>query len=947
MEKSNDKIKDFNDFINNGKKLKKLWKVKSNSTVLKNIFASQLDISEVLAQLLINRGIYTLEDAKLFLKGNLKDLDNPLLMKDMKKALDVIIYHIKSKKPILIYGDYDVDGITSVVVVVKALKSLGGVVDYYIPNRTQGYGLHSEAIRDAHEKGFSLIISVDCGITAVEEADLAKRLGIKLVITDHHEPQEVLPDAEAVINPKRKDCEYPFKELAGVGIALKLVQGLYRQLGLKDDKWQELLDIACLGTIADLVPLLGENRIIVKYGLLKLRQTNNIGLMALKEVSGLSDKSVTERDVGFILAPRINAAGRIDDPSVGVELLLTDDLEKAKELALELDLNNRERQAIEQRVLDEAVKMVESDENLLRHRVLVLASQAWHHGVIGIVASRLLRRYSRPVLMISIEGQQAKGSARSIEGFHLFKALKHCEDCLKKFGGHERAAGFSLDTDQIDNLRQKINDYASAVLEDEDLFPTIEVDKIVSLDSMTERVVREISLLAPFGEGNPLPLLAAQNVSVLDIKTVGNDNKHLKMKLRAENVIFDGIGFGLADFLNTTCVQNTKADKINVDIAFVPVINEWNGEQRIQIEIKHICERALIKRKENANEEKIYKNTCWFFPVLSDNLQVKSFYNKLSSPEYILQELNFYKKYGPITEEGNLRDDSSISDLNEKIFHFKDNMYSKITLYDYRECTNRMQVLMNVISEDEAYEKEVMTAILVNSEQQALELLYVLTAKDESLIDRIICCSKSMPEESKAKINELLISGIKNLLITTPMLLKDLDVGIKKAVFYYPPFSHGSMQRVAEATCDDGDWYFLFSTKDIANSIRVLKSFIPERKKLAILYKYLNNMKKERSKLSNDYLIRLLCKCSKMNVSSYTVALLMKILSELKLLEFYYKDNNYIIKMLERPAKKIDLSNSKTFCRSKNIVQKSLHFVSMMACEDLQKLFKRTIIDNQ
>ena len=935
--KAKENLNSIYNSLNDGSQKK--WVIKSENEILKNIFVKQLNISGILAQLLINRGIYTVEDAEFFLCGTLNDLYNPLLMMDMKEAVDIIVSAIKDKSPILIYGDYDVDGVTSTALMVSAIESVGGTVDYYIPNRTNGYGLNSDAIRDAVKKGFAFIISVDCGITAVEEAEIANKLGIRLIITDHHEPSDALPRADAVINPKRKDCRYPFKELAGVGVVWKVIQALYQRMNLPSSAWYNFLDLVCLGTIADIVPLLGENRIIAKYGLEKLTRTNNLGIIALKEVSGLSGKLIRERDVGFVLSPRINAAGRLDDANIAVKLLLSAQPEQAREIALTLDTNNKERQFIEQQVLDEAVKMIKR-ENLLRDKVLVLASDKWHAGVIGIVASRLLSRYNRPVLLISVDGKEAKGSARSMEGFQLYEALSQCRDYLEKFGGHEKAAGFSLDVNQIENLRKKINEYADKVISDEDLMPIIKIDKIIDLDDLNEKIVDEINSLSPFGEKNPTPVLAAKDVSVLDVKTVGNGNKHLKMKLRGGKKVLDSIGFRLADMINAV-----KFDSDKVNIVFFPTLNHWNGEQSVQLEIKHVCNRTqeLSMRNPNVCDE------CAFNPFSDFGILTSGF---CYIPEYILQKINSYRQNSAVIEDDILADDK---DEHLSFLNMVGDVYNDTILYDYRECTDRMQLLTDMINNTMNDRKII---VLVDSDYKVLELANALTLKNKQLTKIVFYYNKTMPEYAKEELCEVFNNANdKNTIITTPMLLKDINFhNIDEAIFYDVPFNYDSMKTVADLMNANSKWYFLFSAKDVGKSLAVLKKFMPERNKLVVLYKYLMSTKKAYMEIAAESMIKLLEKYAlkecmpgvnvpKVRVNNYTLALCMKILAELKLLKFQFKDGIYRIKMMDKPNLKLKLDNSKTFRWAAGIITESSRFMSLLTCENLDRFFKTVVRD--
>ncbi|WP_031515573.1 single-stranded-DNA-specific exonuclease RecJ [Desulfofalx alkaliphila] len=888
---------------------KKLWRVKSSNPTLKIILANQLNISELLAEMLINRGIHTVEEARAFLDCRLDRLHDPFLLKDIDKALEVIMDCLKNGKPILVNGDYDVDGISGTALLVNALHRLGGVVDYHIPQRQQGYGLHKETLQWAAEEGYCLVITVDCGINALEEAELARQLGLTLVITDHHEPGEVLPKAVAVINPKREDCLYPFKELAGVGVALKLVQAVYQKVGLPYHSWHDLLDVACLGTVADIVPLLGENRIIVKHGLVQLKNSPNLGLAALKEVSKITNRLINTKDVGFALGPRLNAAGRVGDPRLGVELLLCPEPERAKEIAEDLDRSNRERQNIETRVLDEALLMLEEQPHLLEDTVLVLASEDWHPGVIGIVASRLLERYHRPVLMISLEGEEGKGSARSIEGFNLYNALEHCKEYLIQFGGHEKAAGFSINAANIDDFRRAINDYARSVLDEEALMPSVNIDKIIYPDEINEDIVEELALIAPFGHCNPSPVLGCREVNMGDWRTVGEKRNHLKVKVCGERVTLDGIGFDLA------CCEELLAAGKPVDVAFVPEINEWNNRRMVQLKIKDICHRAVI-RSEGIR--------CQYFPedltrFSEDLLQNKNL--RLLSPDYILLKLELYKKNGPVEEP--LREMST-------------DFWDKISLHDYRECPDRLGLLADSIGPESV-------VVLVTSGYQVIELAHSLALKRPELAHRIAYYCRGMTEDIGEYIKQLSKPDSGVVLITTPNLAKDLGIkDLGKAILYYPPFSARGLLSAAEAAGTNGDLYFMFKTEDIAAASKVLTTFAPERDSFVALYRFLVRKvgMNKIVELPAEELREVLTEDGGALVEDYTVALSMQVFAELDLLRFGYRKGIYQVKMLPRPSHKLDLESSKTFKWTNNISLEGLQFISILVSGNLKHISK-------
>ncbi len=564
---------------------RKRWKVKAADPVLQFILSRRLGVSRLMAQLLVNRGIYTAEAARAFFDVSLRRLHAPWLMRDMDGAVDITLDALERGKKILVYGDYDVDGVTATALVVDALRGLGGAVDYYIPHRVdEGYGLHAPVLHKARENGVQLVITVDCGISAAAAVEEAGRSGgPEIIITDHHEPPPVLPGAAAVLNPKREDCAYPYRDLAGVGVAFKFVQALLEKAGRRD--WEQYLDLVCLGTVADIVPLHGENRILVKNGLPRLAETARPGLKALCRASGIKGETLGTWEVAFILAPRLNAAGRLGDAGLAVQLLLTGDPGAAWDMAQELNRANQERQQMEAIVFAEALGMLEGDTALAGGKVLVLASPHWHPGVIGIVASRLVERYYKPVLLVACEGDRGKGSARSVKGFNIYRALEYCADCLDGYGGHAMAGGFTLAADRVDELRVKINEYAGRYLSEQDQVPVLELDALVSLSEINRELVSEIEQLAPHGHGNPDPLLGLRRAKLLHCREVGKNNAHLKMLLGDRQATLDGIGFNLGQLAGELAAGK------EVDVAFTPSVNSWMGRESIQAKVKDIQEK--------------------------------------------------------------------------------------------------------------------------------------------------------------------------------------------------------------------------------------------------------------------------------------------------------------------------------------------------------------------
>ncbi len=559
----------------------KVWRFAKPTGILPKLLAKQLGLSEITAQILANRGIGSLEEARFFLTGELKDLHDPGELPDFGAAVQRIIQAIDNSERILVFGDYDVDGITSTVLLRDVLEKLGANCSHYIPDRlTEGYGLNINSLQKAKDDGVTLVVTVDCGISALEEVLWANTNGLDVIITDHHEPPEQIPAAIAVVNPKRADSVYPFKELAGVGVAFKLAYGLLRAFGRERDAYQ-CLDLVALGTVADMVPLHGENRILTKYGLPIIAKANRPGLKALLTVSGVTGDTVDSEQIAFGLAPRLNAVGRLIHAEEGVRLLRCMDADQAEDLAKTMDRVNKERQAVEGKIFEEAVQVIETSD-MLQQKVLVVAGPGWHLGVVGIVASKLVNRYYRPVILLSVAGDQAKGSARSVPGFNLFNALQECAAYLRRFGGHSQAAGLTLAASEVDALRTAVNGLADEQLTEEHLVESLTIDGEVTFNEVTADLYAQLMRLAPFGFGNPSPMLACRQAEVVDWRTVGNDGKHLKLKIKNHRFILDAIGFNLTD-----CQEHVDLGT-QLDVVFELRMNEWNGRSNLQLNVKDL-----------------------------------------------------------------------------------------------------------------------------------------------------------------------------------------------------------------------------------------------------------------------------------------------------------------------------------------------------------------------
>ena len=554
--------------------MKKEWKCyHANKEQVENL-EKQYHLTKLISSILVNRNITEEKQLKKFLAPTRHDFYDPFLMPDMEKAVERILKAIQYNEKMLIYGDYDVDGITSITILKKFFQDREISIDYYIPNRIEeGYGLNKEAIKHIAKNGYQFILTVDCGITSVEEVALAKELGVDIVITDHHEVPEKLPDAIAVVDAKRKDSLYPFNQLAGVGVAFKLIQALSKKMDLPEKEYLKYLDIVCIGTISDIVPLLDENRVITKLGLKLVEQTKNIGLQELLKICGYT--KIDSNTISFGIAPRINACGRLADAKIALELFLTEDKEKAKAIAMQLNLYNQQRQEMEKNIYEEAVQKIEKEKNA--QSIIVLAKEGWHHGVIGIVASKITEKYFKPSILMGIEGKEAKGSGRSIPGFNLHEALTKNSQYLEKFGGHAMAVGVSLKSENFSNFKKELQEYGqnSHIC---DIIPIIEIDEEISFKDISIETVTQLDLLQPFGEANKEPIFACRNVKIQSIRTL-SEGKHIKLTLQDDNFYLDVVGFQMGYLAEEFKLGN------KVDVVGSLEINEYNGAKKVQMRL--------------------------------------------------------------------------------------------------------------------------------------------------------------------------------------------------------------------------------------------------------------------------------------------------------------------------------------------------------------------------
>ena len=558
--------------------MSKKWQIYQVNEKESEELQEKYKINKLLATILSNRGIVKEEQIEKFLQPKRNDFYDPYGMPDMEITVNRIVKAIENKEKTIIYGDYDVDGITSVTVLKSFLEERGLNVGVYIPNRLdEGYGLNKTAVKKIADKGYTLMITVDCGISAIEEVQYASELGIETLITDHHEPGEELPKALAVVDAKRKDNTYQCRDLAGVGVVFKLIQAISIKLGLEEREYLKYLDIVCIGTISDIVPLTDENRVIVKLGLKLVQQTRNLGLKSILQATGYN--KIDSIAISFGVAPRINACGRMGHQEEALNLFLSKDLKEVNELTQRLNEYNKERQEIEKSIFADAVEQIEKN-NLQDKNTITLIGNNWHHGVIGIVSSKITEMYFKPSILLCEEGDIGKGSGRSVPGFDLYEALTKCQGLIDRFGGHAMAVGITIEKDKFERFRDKFEEIAKEK-HIEEIVPILKIDSQISLDEINKEMVESLRALEPFGEANKTPLFLFKNLKIDSIRAL-TEGKHLKLTVKENKNIVNAIGFNIGELAN----EYKIGDK--VDIVGNLEINSFNGVDNIQINIKDI-----------------------------------------------------------------------------------------------------------------------------------------------------------------------------------------------------------------------------------------------------------------------------------------------------------------------------------------------------------------------
>ena len=558
--------------------MQKRWKILTPDKQKSDLLQQSLKISPVICNILVQRGIESFEQSKKYFRPELADLHDPWLMKDMDKAVERIIRAISNKEKILVFGDYDVDGTTSVACMYRFLNKIHPDLDFYIPHRyREGYGVSKAGIDHAKENGFTLIISLDCGIKSIDLISYAKQLDIDFIVCDHHLPDNELPPAIAILNPKQKDCNYPYKELCGCGVGFKLISALAPQFDLSDEDVYESLDLVATAIAADIVPMTGENRILAYYGLKKANEDPNNGIKALSFLSGLKTK-LHINNLVFIIAPRVNAAGRMDDARKAVQMFISETYDEALHFAEMLHSDNTDRKEADGNITGEALTLINETGEWLERKSTVVYRSHWHKGVVGIVASRLIEHYYRPTIVLTQSGEFAAGSARSVPGFNLYEAVHACREHLIGYGGHFAAAGLTLEIDKIDAFRNKFEEIVSATIHPELLIPEIVIDSEISFKDIQWPFYNILQQMEPFGPENLRPVFVAKNVWNTGYSKIVKE-EHIKFSLKQNNIVFTGIGFKMADKFHL--LQMNKP----LDVVFKIDENEWNGNKTLQVRV--------------------------------------------------------------------------------------------------------------------------------------------------------------------------------------------------------------------------------------------------------------------------------------------------------------------------------------------------------------------------
>lgn len=849
----------------------KKWILKEKSYPTGNSSTEELGIDKNIADIMINRGIESIDDIRMYADPSFDFLRDPFLLKGMDKAVSRIRKAIEKNEKICIYGDYDVDGVSSTSILKIYFKSIGYPVEYYIPNRLEeGYGLNEDAVKYVAEIGTELMITVDCGITSVKEVELAKSLGMDVIVTDHHECQNEIPDAYAVINPKQEGCEYPFKGICGCGVAFKLIHGLSGESFKKDIP--KYLEIVSLATICDVMPILDENRIIVKNGLEIIGKGNNIGMRELVKVCGLEDKKIRSSHLGFAIGPRINASGRLGFSNLGVELFTTDNEKEAEKLALSMDMKNEERQMIEARIYQEAEDIIRSDSRYIDDKVIVLAGENWHHGIIGIVASKLTEKYYKPTILLCIEGEQATGSARSIKGFDMFEALCECKEFMEKFGGHEQAAGLTVSVENIDALREKINKIADYELEVEDLIEEINIEYEIDENRIDLDFVEKLHILEPFGIKNPTPYFLLRDCYVKNAYLIGKDKNHLKINIE-KNFEFECIGFGMSHLMEKFEVEDL------VDVVFQIDENTFNGATKVQLLIKDI----RLSRPRNILK---YPNNL---SVIEKMMNIDGIGSKIrNSYSTNKEQEKYFRTFQP--ENTNNKTVKHLKEINIKSENY--NLHNNITGYITKEDTDNQY---GESSEDAVGRIKRITEIIDDG-------------------DLIIVNSMNGYYRAMSDINVLPDKKIDYIFLSN---IDKTDFKVYNKLIMYDYFDNcNEIEYILESKKNDSEFLINFNSSDYVYIRNKNRESLFNRDEFVVAYKFF--MSNEGQKMRYSEFIE------KMNLSPIKVHIILKVLSTESLISYKvdYDNDLFEFEVLPKPKKKLNLEMNEIvkFFNSKEII---------------------------
>ena len=824
------------------------------------VLSRKLTISPAVAQILINRGITNEIEGRRFLFGGAEELHDPFLMKDMEQAVNRIVRAIENNQKITVYGDYDVDGITATALMMRVFTDLGVQVEYYIPERqSEGYGLNGAALEQLASTGTELVVTVDCGISAAPEVKgIASRLDI--IITDHHQPPADLPPAYAIINPRQPGCPYPNKHLAGVGVAFKLSQALWQRLRPDEGLFLQYLDIVAMGTIADIVPLIEENRALVKLGLTEMDRTSNAGIQALKEVCGLGSSRVDASKVGYVIAPRLNAAGRVSHGSAGVELLTTSDSAQAAILAAGLDQDNRARQAIERDILTIAEEQA-AGLDLEKDKVIIVAGEAWHSGVIGIVASRLVDKYYRPVVVLSLKDGQAKGSCRSILGFNMYEALCSAAPFLTQFGGHSQAAGLSMTADNIENLRFCLNDFAAEHLTAHDYIPQIDIDASVRLAEIDKAFLEQIACLEPFGLGNRSPVFACRHLKITDLRRMGQNDQHIRLRVQDNDMALTAISW------NVGSLGDSLSRDSFIDLAFIPEFNEWQGTQTIQLRSRDIQLPGGI----SLLVDKLFADS-----QVQESLPLLP----IGSPE----------PCHPIVRQGK----------------------KGVQLRDKRNEADKLSYIRTLRTEGQPL------AVVVNSPTQAYRVASAFRQRFPDLAGETCYFDTDLPEDWQRAITDWLAAGLLSVLVCSwNRPLPPGGTQFRHIVVYDIPYSDHMLFTSCGWGAESTLIHLLFGEDDIRASEEILCAQAPDRTMIGHIYLTLKDQANQNTVKST------LQQIAQMSTSRYgapitpaAVAAALNTLSEINLLTYHDQQGALSVKLLPPPDHKLDLAHSPAYCQA-------------------------------